>query len=156
MKYSAAEIAAGLRRVAAAWPENIRKAEAASGRELLERAIENSSGTLSPADLRRQDHPYARRHGEPRQDPDVVNVGKTRVFQHSWHLDGPRVEGGTVRTAIFNTDPKGGYLEQRNPPPSTTTMFARHPHEKAARETARNRRARLRAAVRDTFRDEFR
>lgn len=144
---TAAEIAAYLRRVAARLPEEIRRAEAASGRELLQAAVEHSSGTLTPAQLRGQGHPYARRHGTPQADPDVVNR-QSGAFVHAWQLTGPQdASGGTV-TAVFNTDPKARAFLERG----TRTMFARGPHLAALRETAPRRRLRLKAAFTRAFR----
>jgi hypothetical protein len=144
---TAREIAAYLRRVAQRLPEEVRAAEAASGRELLQACIENSSGLLSSADLRRQGHPYARRHGTPALDPDTVNR-QSGAFIHAWRLDGPRSAEGGLVTAVFNVDPKAAaFLES-----GTRLMFARGPHRKALRETAPRRSIRLKAAVQRAFR----
>lgn len=55
--------------------------------ELVERGVqiarERSSGTASEAQLRREDHPYARRHGAPRRDPSIINRHRG-VFYAAW------------------------------------------------------------------------
>lgn len=95
--------------------------------DLKAEAVAATSGSLSPADLRRLDHPYARRHGVPGLDPDTLNVG-TGALRASWQTEGPLYEGGVLTGRLFNTDPKAGdWLE-----PGTRTMFPRAPHEKAA------------------------
>jgi hypothetical protein len=151
VKQSAREIAARLRRAAEVLPENIRRAEAATGRELLQRCIEHSSGSFSAADLRALDHPYARRHPLPLLDPDEVNV-ESGEFQHAWRLEGPQQRGDRLTTRVFNTSRVAPYLDQQDPPPSVTPMVPRRPQEKAWKETAPHRRIRLLGAIRDSFR----
>lgn len=146
MKLTARQIAAGLREAARRLPENVRQAEAASGEDLLRACIAHSSGTHTAAALRALDHPYARRHGAPQLDPDEVNV-EGGEFRQGWRLSGPEPIPGGTRTTVLNLDPKARFFVH-----GTTTMFARHPHEKAAREVAPRRRARLRKALRDAFR----
>lgn len=55
--------------------------------ELTDRGVQiarqRSSGTASPAQLRREDHPYARRHGAPRRDPAIINRNRG-VFFAAW------------------------------------------------------------------------
>jgi hypothetical protein len=96
--------------------------------DLQAEAVKATSGTLTPADLRRQGHPYAKRHGSPGLNPNVVNVG-SGTLRASWETEGPLWdETGTLSGSLFNTDPKAGdWLE-----PGTATMFARAPQETAA------------------------
>ena len=78
-----------------------------------------SSGTATTAQLRREDHPYARRHGRPRRNPALINV-QSGVFLRGWQLEGPRLEQGAATLSAVNETPYARYLEH-----GTRTMFAR-------------------------------
>lgn len=90
-----------------------------------EAAEARSSGTLTPAGLQALDHPYARRHGSPRRDPDTVNR-QTGAFADAWEAVGPQRVADGFAGAVFNTDDKAALLEA-----GTGVMFPRHPHEAA-------------------------
>ncbi len=85
----------------------------------MKQAIKRSSGPYSMADLRKRDHPYAKRHGSPKLDPSRINV-QSGAFRESWYA---------VRTpkgrAIINENKVADYLVL-----GTETMFAR-PIDKA-------------------------
>lgn len=97
-------------------------------------AIRHSSGTLTEADLRRLDHPYALRHGRPQQDPDVINE-RTGNFRRGWTTSGPTAASGGYQGAIFNTDPKEDELKA-GLVRGFRMMFHRSPDEKTAAELA--------------------
>lgn len=103
-------------------------------------AYENSSGPLSPSDLRKQDHPYAVRHGSPKQNPGVINVGKGRDgdhFRDHWKIAGPSAlvnpdsepvsDGGLTGQeledgyTVYNDSP----IAEKFLQPGTAKMFAR-------------------------------
>ena len=90
--------------------------------ELIERLKLRSRGGLSPADLRRLDHPYARRHGSPLLDPSVVNRDRGD-FEEGWTATELDPDG--YSEVVFNSDPKAEYLAQEDPEPTSTTMFQR-------------------------------
>jgi hypothetical protein len=125
------ELAVHFDRAAVRWETEAKAAVRVTLQDLEAEAIAATSGTLSEADLRALDHPYARRHGAPKLDPNVVNVG-TGKLRSSWETEGPIWVDGELTGSLWNADPKAEYLSQEDPPPSTTTMFARRPHEKAA------------------------
>lgn len=54
----------------------------------LDFARQQSSGDLSYADMRKQDYPYAKRHGTARQPAGVVNK-HTGQFYDAWDADKP-------------------------------------------------------------------
>lgn len=85
-----------------------------------ERARELSRGGYASRDLRRLDHPYARRHGSPKLDPAVVNYGRG-VFFGGWRVRTPqRYANDTIQGAVLNEAPQAPYLEG-----GTETMFPR-------------------------------
>lgn len=112
----------------------------------LQRAAEGRSrGPLTPADLRRLDHPYARRHG-PRLNPDIVNE-QSGGFAGNWRQDGPHVRAGGIEGSVYNADPKAPFLEQEEPPPGSTPMVARRPDLAAAEEVEPRFEARMEVAL---------
>lgn len=77
-----------------------------------ERAVWWSSGALSPADLRRMDHPYARaERGQARPDPGRINIGKRRAVVEGWTAAPVERTGGTVRVSLYNTAPEARFLD---------------------------------------------
>lgn len=125
--------AADLERRADALPEALSDALSATAEDAVRRAQWWSSGSLQARDLRRLDHPYARRHGSPRLNPDFVNQ-RSGVFLESWRSSDPEEnEQGDLSAAVFNIDPKAPYLEQPDGGPNSL-MFARRPHEQVAAE----------------------
>ena len=80
-----------------------------------------SAGPLTDADLRRADHPFAKRHGDiiaPGQ-PDVINA-HTHDFDRGWKQEGPQPASDGSAAAIWNADPKAPWLED-----GTDVMFGR-------------------------------
>jgi len=132
-----AEFAADLHRRADALPGEVAEAVELTAQDALTRARWWSSGSLSLKQMRRKsvDHPYARRHGSPKLNPDFINT-QTGVFAASWRHSAPVEDAeGNLTAAVFNTDPKAPYLEQPDGGPNSK-MFARHPHEQVAAEVA--------------------
>lgn len=60
-----------------------------------------TAGTLTPADLRRLDHPYAKRHGEALRDPAITNRKSGELNRSFRRGRVVRVAGGT-RGAVTN------------------------------------------------------
>lgn len=98
--------------------------------DAYDKALDLSSGAITEPMLRRMDHPYARRHGKPLRNPDVINV-QTGEFRAGW-----------VRVTIPSADPEGRventswvgpYLEQLDGGPNST-MFPRRPNEAVVAE----------------------
>ena len=89
----------------------------------LEDAQVLSQGPISLGQLRKEDHPYARRHGFPLREPFVINE-QTGAFLRDWKTEEPEVNGDTVDGWILNQNPVAGYLTQPDGSPKTT-MFRR-------------------------------
>lgn len=60
-----------------------------------------TAGTMTPADLRRLDHPYAKRHGRALRDPAITNRKSGELNRSFRRGRVVRVAGGT-RGAITN------------------------------------------------------
>jgi hypothetical protein len=125
---------------------NLRNAERETVEDLVERAEWWTGGTATEADLKREGHPYSRRHGSPRRDPRRINR-RTGGIQGGWEMDLPHVEGGNLISGIHNTDPKATEMET-----GTARMFERLPHEAAAEEVEPRFEQRVEAALQDAFR----
>lgn len=141
------EAARALERMARDLTRNVQDAERMSLLDLRDEAERFSGGPLQARDLARMDHPYARRHGSPRLNPDLVNqqdAGEdTGRFAASWVAEGPEVDGDELVSSLFNVDPKAAeFLED-----GTDTMFPRRPHEAALEVVAPRREERLERAV---------
>jgi hypothetical protein len=117
--------AAEFARVARELPEAVRGVVRQSAVELLSFAREQSSGPLQERDLARMDHPYARRHGRPRLNPNLINR-RLGNFYAGWDLEGPFAVGGAFSASVFNTSDEAEYLAD-----GTRFMFERHPEEAA-------------------------
>lgn len=110
-------------------------------RKVLDRGLalarRQTSGRRSLSELRRRDHPYAKRHGSPLLDPAKVNSqsgdllsrwfpagqfgASTQVLGKGDKMPGRVLGSGArdLRGAIVNDDPVTEYLE------GTTVMFRR-------------------------------
>lgn len=64
-----------------------------------------SSGSVSSAQLRKMDHPFATRHASPKLAPEVINK-QSGLFRNKWHLR----KGGS--RAIVNDAPYADFLKQ--------------------------------------------
>ena len=132
-------------RIAEALPRETAQAISDTLEDLQGRAVYYTSGPLTQADLRHEDHPFAKRHGTPQRDPERVNLWGGGVAGH-WETDGPQEDDDGLFGTLENTDPKAPYLEQPDGGPHST-MFPRHPHEAAAREVAPRFEERMNGAL---------
>lgn len=112
-----------MRRAAAELPGVVTRIEQENLRDVQTVAEKRSSGGYSLASLARMDHPYARRHGIPLEEPGIINV-QSGVFRRSWTSFGPYSVNDKLISRVANLDPKANYLEQRWGHPKTR-MFAR-------------------------------
>jgi hypothetical protein len=87
----------------------IRRAEDKSAAKGLQIAKDFSSGTKSLAQLRREDHPFAKRHGRPLDPPEVIN-SQTGEFRAAWKVIAQTVKGMPV-PAIVNQNWKANFLK---------------------------------------------
>lgn len=76
-----------------------------------------SSGPLTLADLRKRDHPYAKRHGPlgkpsamPKGTRSVINV-QSGEFRADWMAGVPSVSGSTVKARLQNLNPVADFLQ---------------------------------------------
>lgn len=106
-------------RVAVRLPRELAQAHREATADVFRTARAFSSGTVSTPQLRRLDHPFARRHGSPLLAPQQVNR-QTGRFWESWVTQGPLQVGGTLAAQVHNTAPYAGYLDT-----GTGRMFAR-------------------------------
>lgn len=115
-------------------------AEALTLADAKEEAIIASSGPLKTPELRRRDHPYARRHGEATEDPEVINE-QTGRFKRSWRSVRPTRTGNLLRSRLENTDEKAPYMH------GTETMLPRPIIRRVKRRIRRIRRYRVQRAL---------
>ena len=94
--------------------------------DLLDRAVELSSGDKSSRELARLGHPYARRHGSPKLDPAIINDQSGR-FRDAWRAMPPSVVGRQAVVTLGNDTPYAPHLFG-----GTKTMFARPLPDRAA------------------------
>lgn len=96
--------------------------------QVYERAKDRSTGGVSSKQLRREDHPYARRHGRARRDSSIINRQSGR-FIAAWSLRGvmPSADGATG--TVENTAPYAEFLAG-----GTRFMFARPLTQSVERE----------------------
>lgn len=127
--------------------QDVLRAERVTVDDLLETAQQFSSGTLKPKDLRRMDHPYAKRHGAPKLNPAVINA-QTGEFRGAWQTDPVSSGADGLESALYNTDPKAEkWLE-----PGTKKMFARPIDELIESRVAPRREARIEVALNELTR----
>ena len=125
---------------------NLGTAARANLADLLETARRHSSGPLSTAELRRRDHPYARRHGAPQEDPAAINR-QSGAFLAAWESEGPDEDGDDLTVSVFNTDWKAPLLEA-----GTRFMFERPLPEAVEAEVEPRAAERVEKALEDSFR----
>lgn len=116
-----AAAAAEFRRMASQLPDVAAEAVTDGLGVLLESAIEQASGTETPADHRRKDHPYARRHGrvKPPNSDRVINVDGGG-FRQDMDTEGPIESADQVAGAVVNFNEKEAWLLE-----GTETMLPR-------------------------------
>lgn len=100
----------------------------------FDEAILFSSGGTSLAQLAAEDHPYAKRHGFPLRDPEIINA-QTGAFRADWKNPQPVVMGDTVEGFIENHNPVADYLTQPRGS-EKSTMFQRPIDEEVEAATA--------------------
>lgn len=91
-------------------------------------AIELSSGEETAEDLSAADHPFAKRHGYPLQDPRVINMRSGEFIEH-WRAKVPTSLSSPIEGYVENDSWKADlFLE------GTVNMFARPIEDAVARE----------------------
>lgn len=97
-------------------------------RGIYNRAVDRSTGTTKTAQLRLEDHPYARRHGRPRRDPSIINV-QSGLFISQWARNGPMPHAAGAHGEVSNDTPYAQFLES-----GTIRMFQRPLTERVVKE----------------------
>lgn len=117
----------------------IGKAEVDTAKVGLRVAVKQSSGKVSSLQLRREGHPYARRHGKPKRDPQIIN-SQSGEFRREWHIAlGKNLDEGP---AIVNFSSIAGFLQEGTP-----KMFARPVENVVIAELRKIRPANLAKAI---------
>lgn len=104
-----------------------------------------SRGGASLKSLRRANHPYARRHGAMRLNPDVVNVQSGQLLG-DWQVDPSRMIGGELTGSVYNSLERARYIwdeSSRFADGGTKYMFGRPIHQTAAEAAEPRREERL-------------
>lgn len=154
MELTPGDFARLLRRAADTLAPQVQAAEARALRDVQERMLFWTSGGETLKELRRADHPYARRHGIRRRHAVLINR-QSGALQESLGGNEPvESEGGTLAAAFF-TVPHGRYLFD---PASdyadggTQVMFGRDVPSQVVDELEEARTARFEATIADLFR----
>jgi len=120
--------------------ERVSAAEALTLADAKEEALDASSGTISTAELRRRDHPYAVRHGTAKEDPEVINEQEGR-FKRRWQTRRPIKTGTRLEGRLRNTDPKAKHMH------GTDVMLPRPIIRRVSRRIKPMRRVRVQRAL---------
>lgn len=108
-----------------------------------------TAGTLTPSDLRRLDHPYAKRHGQALRDPAITNR-KTGELNRSFRRGRVvRVAGGT-RGAVTNRARSVAGIKAGGAPSSP--MVKRPLTLRVLKRIQPERKRRLQAAIKNSLR----
>lgn len=111
------QAAQDLKRFQAKLKRQLEAAEAKTAKEALKIAKKQSSGSVSTAQLIKEDHPFAKRHGSPKRDPSTINV-QSGAFRAEWHIqNGNSLDDGP---AVVNYSRVARFLQE-----GTASMFAR-------------------------------
>lgn len=94
-------------------PERVVEAVVAAEQESLDEAqkllLRQSEGELSPADMRRMGHPFARRDPQTPIDPSVINVG-AGDFLHGYFQEPVEATEQGTEGAVVNDSESAGWL----------------------------------------------
>ena len=112
--------------------------------EALQFAKERSSGTRSLAWLRKNDHPYAKRHPSPLLDLGEINEQSGR-FKAAWENPIFTFAGVASSASIANNSPVANFLKfgtrtmHRRPIEEETAEYARERTERAIEDALKRR-----------------
>ncbi len=108
----------GIKRDAERMAKLIEAAERRSADTGVKIAKDFSSGRKSSAQLRREGHPFATRHGSPQDPPEVINTQRGD-FKAAWKTLAKVVKGQSV-PVVSNKSRVSDFLKK-----GTSKMFAR-------------------------------
>lgn len=109
-----------------------------------------SAGTLAPADLRRLDHPYAKRHGAARRNPAILNR-KSGETARKWRKVASRAVRGGTRGRVTNRSKAAQWIKRAGEPASSQVERPVIARVRARILASRTRR--LKAAVQSVLKD---
>lgn len=155
MEMTAEEVARMFHSAAENLFDYVEEAEARSLEDVRDRMLFWTNGGESLADLRRADHPYARRHGRIQRHPVRINR-QSGALQESLESVSPQMEDADTLTAsAFFTAPHARYLfdaeASRYPDGGTEKMFGRDLPGQVLADTEDPRAARVEAALLSLF-----
>lgn len=150
MKISASEAAQRFAGLEQRLREVVRAAETRSLRSARYELEQASRGTLSPSDLRRLDHPYARRHATARRDPAILNQ-RTGRLARSWRLVAVKTTKQGTRGSVINRAPSAKWIKSGGS--GASKMVTRPIIERVRRRIRRERKSRLRSAIRSVLKE---
>ncbi len=127
-------------------------AEAEALADAKREALASSSGPLTRRDLRRMDHPFARRHGEALEDPEVINQGKGD-FVRAWSTSSVSASGEGTEADLTNDSQSAHWLSRGGL--GKSRMVARPVIARVARLISESRRIRTMEAFRSVGRKIF-
>lgn len=86
--------------------------------KVLAKAKKKSSGPMTLVQMRRQDHPYALRHGsmgltskQTGGRPHIINV-QSGNFKAAWSRDQATLSDNSAKARVVNNDPKADFLKE--------------------------------------------
>lgn len=109
-----------------------------------------SLGTLTPSDLRRLDHPYAKRHGRARRDPAILNR-KSGETATAWRLRPSRKVSGGTRGRVVNRSRAAQWIKRAGEPASKQVV--RPVIARVLRRIRGERQRRLRTAIQSVLKE---
>ena len=95
----------------------LKAAEERNAAAVKDELVRHSSGTLTYADMRRMDHPYAKRHGTALVYAAVLNAHERQIAD-GWKIVGPRAERSRIVTKIGVSGEHARYIAQAGGPGS--------------------------------------
>lgn len=75
----------------------------------MQEAVKISSGPYSTAQLRADNHPYAKRDPRPPLPAYIINA-QTGEFLAAWGVNDPQTVGDVTSSSLINNSPHGSYL----------------------------------------------
>ena len=109
-----------------------------------------SRGTLSPGDLRRLDHPYARRHGSPLRNPAILNQ-KSGETARSWHTSPVSETSEGTQGSVVNRSPAAKWIKSGGK--GSSKMVERPIVEHVKSRIRAEREARLASAIKSVLKE---
>lgn len=127
-------------------------AEAEALEDAKREALASSSGPLTRRDLRRMDHPFARRHGEAQADPEIINTGRGD-FAREWSTSAVTNSGDGTEADLTNDSESAHWLSRGGR--GKSKMVARPVIARVARLVSESRKVRTMQAFREAGRSIF-